>query len=201
LPIDPKHVGRTYEAVVRVNSQSGKGGVAYIMETEHGMVLPRRLQIEFSKTIQTITEDTGTEISPGDMWQAFETTYFPANAPVQFVSHEAVTDEGGAKVTIQLRVDGQPCTVTGQGNGPIAAFVDGLKTALGIEIDIHDYAEHAVSAGSSARAAAYVEVRAADGTVRWGVGTDESILAASLKAVVSAVNRLRTAERPTADAS
>jgi 2-isopropylmalate synthase len=201
LPIDPKHVGRTYEAVVRVNSQSGKGGVAYIMETEHGMVLPRRLQIEFSKTIQTITEDTGTEISPGAMWQAFETTYFPANAPVQFVSHEAVTDEGGAKVTIQLRVDGQPCTVTGQGNGPIAAFVDGLKTALGIEIDIHDYAEHAVSAGSSARAAAYVEVRAADGTVRWGVGTDESILAASLKAVVSAVNRLRTAERPTADAS
>src|SRR6266446_4636708 len=123
LPIDPKHVGRTYEAVVRVNSQSGKGGVAYIMETEHGMVLPRRLQIEFSKTIQTITEDTGTAISPGDMWQAFAAIYFPTNAPVQFLRHEAVTDEGGAKVAIQLLVDGQPCTVTGQGNGPIAAFV------------------------------------------------------------------------------
>src|SRR5499425_877670 len=141
LPIDPKHVGRTYEAVVRVNSQSGKGGVAYIMEAEHGMVLPRRLQIEFSKTIQTITEDTGTEISPGDMWKAFEATYFPTNAAVQFLGHEAVTDEGRAQVAVQLLVDGQPRTVTGQGNGPIAAFVDGLKTVLGIEIDVHDYAE------------------------------------------------------------
>ena len=201
LPIDPKHVGRTYEAVVRVNSQSGKGGVAYIMEVEHGMVLPRRLQIEFSKTIQTITEDTGTEISPGDMWKAFEATYFPAHAPVQFLGHEAVTDEDGAKVTIQLLVDGQPCTVTGQGNGPIAAFVHGLKTALGMEIDVHDYAEHAVSAGASAMAMAYVEGRAADGAIRWGVGTDESILVASLKAVISALNRLRTAGRSTADVS
>jgi 2-isopropylmalate synthase len=171
------------------------------METEHGMVLPRRLQIEFSKTIQTITEDTGTEISPGDMWQAFASTYFPPDAPVQFLRHEAVTGEGGARVTIQLHVDGQPCTVTGQGNGPIAAFVDGLKTTLGLEIDVHDYAEHAVSAGASAIAAAYVEVGAADGTVRWGVGTDESILVASLKAVVSAVNRLRAAAQSTADAS
>ena len=201
LPIDPKHVGRTYEAVVRVNSQSGKGGVAYIMETEHSMVLPRRLQIEFSKAIQTITEDTGTEISPSDMWQAFAATYFPTNAPVQFLRHEAVTDEGGAKVTIQLLVDGQPRTVTGQGNGPIAAFVYGLKTELGMELDVQDYAEHAVSAGSSAMAVAYVEMRASDGTVRWGVGTDESILAASLKAVISAVNRLRTAARSTADGS
>src|ERR671915_1464064 len=95
LPIDPKHVGRTYEAVVRVNSQSGKGGVAYIMEVEHGLILPRRLQIEFSKTIQTITEDTGTEISPSDMWRTFEAAYFSADAAVQFLSHEAVTDEGG----------------------------------------------------------------------------------------------------------
>ena len=193
LPIDPKHVGRSYEAVVRVNSQSGKGGVAYIMETEHGMVLPRRLQIEFSKTIQTITEDTGTEISPNAMWQAFEQAYFPTHAPVQLVRHEAMTDEGGAKVTVHLLVDGHTHTVIGQGNGPIAAFVNGLKTTLGIEIDVHDYAEHAIAAGSSARAAAYVEVGAADGTIRWGVGTDESILAASLKAVISAVNRLRTA--------
>ncbi len=195
LPIDPKHVGRTYEAVVRVNSQSGKGGVAYIMEAEHGMVLPRRLQIEFSKTIQTITEDTGTEISPGDMWRAFETTYFPAHAPVQFLRHEAVTDEGRAKVVIQLLVDGQPRTVTGEGNGPIAAFVHGLKTALGMEIDVQDYAEHAVSAGASAMAAAYVEVRTSEGTIRWGVGIDESILVASLKAVVSALNRLLSGDK------
>jgi 2-isopropylmalate synthase len=197
LPIDPKHVGRTYEAVVRVNSQSGKGGVAYIMETEYGMVLPRRLQIEFSKTIQTITEDTGTEISPRDMWKAFESAYFPAAPPVQFLGHEAATDASGAKVTVQLLVDGRPHTVTGQGNGPIAAFVDGLKKDLGIEIDVHDYAEHAVSSGTNARAAAYVEARAADGVIRWGIGIDESILAASLKAVISAVNRLRAASRST----
>jgi 2-isopropylmalate synthase len=193
LPIDPKHVGRSYEAVVRVNSQSGKGGVAYVMETEHGMVLPRRLQIEFSKTIQTITEDTGTEISPSDMWNAFVTEYFPADAPVQFLSHEAVTDKSGAKVTVQLLVDGKHRTVTGEGNGPIAAFVHGLKRDLGVEIDVHDYAEHAVSAGKDAQAAAYVEAQGPDGAIRWGVGTDESILAASLKAVISAVNRLRVA--------
>jgi 2-isopropylmalate synthase len=193
LPIDPKHVGRTYEAVVRVNSQSGKGGVAYIMETEYGMVLPRRLQIEFSKTIQTITEDTGTEISPSDMWRAFEAAYFPADGPVQFVKHEAVTDESGAKVTVQFLVDRTPQRVTGEGNGPIAAFVHGLKQNLGIEIDVHDYAEHAVSAGTNARAAAYVEAQAPDGTIRWGVGIDESILVASLKAVISAVNRLHAA--------
>ncbi len=195
LPIDPKHVGRTYEAVVRVNSQSGKGGVAYIMETEHGIILPRRLQIEFSKTIQTIAEDTGTEISPSDMWKAFETTYFPADAPVQFLSHEAITDTSGATVTVRLLVDGTPHTVTGEGNGPIAAFVHGLKRDLGFEIDVHDYAEHAVSAGTDAQAAAYVEAQAPDGAIRWGVGIDESILAASLKAVISAVNSLYAAGR------
>jgi 2-isopropylmalate synthase len=193
LPIDPKHVGRSYEAVVRVNSQSGKGGVAYIMETEHGMVLPRRLQIEFSKTIQTITEDTGTEISPAHMWTAFEAAYFPADAPVQFVSHEAVTGTEGAKVTVQMTVDGKHQTVTGDGNGPISAFVHGLAKDLGIHLDVHDYTEHSVSAGSDAQAVAYVEAQALDGTVRWGVGIDESILAASLKAVISAINRLRAA--------
>src|SRR5215831_17459369 len=171
------------------------------MEVEHGMILPRRLQIEFSKTIQTITEDTGTEISPGDMWKAFEATYFPAHAPIQFLGHEAVTDGGRAQVTVQLRVDGQSHTVTGQGNGPIAAFVDGLKTALEVEIDVHDYAEHAVSAGASAMAVAYVEGRSADGTIRWGVGTDASIVVASLKAVVSAVNRLHIAAQSSAEVS
>ena len=195
LPIDPKHVGRSYEAVVRVNSQSGKGGVAYIMETEHGMVLPRRLQIEFSKTIQTITEDTGTEISPAEMWTTFEAAYFPPAAPLVFLSHEAVTGKEGARVTVQLLVEERHHTVTGEGNGPISAFVHGLAKDLGIEIDVHDYAEHSVSAGSDAQAVAYVEAQAPDGTVRWGVGIDESILAASLKAVISAVNRLRAAAR------
>ena len=198
LPIDPKHVGRSYEAVVRVNSQSGKGGVAYIMETEYGLVLPRRLQIEFSKTIQTITEDTGTEISPSEMWKAFEKAYFPAQAPIKFLYYRelAVSDGAGRREKVfNVVVDDNEWEIRGMGNGLISAFIDGinrLKTKLGmIEIDVIDYAEHALSAGASALAAAYVEVRAADGTIRWGVGIDGNISKASLKAIVSAVNPLR----------
>jgi len=195
LPIDPKHVGRSYEAVVRVNSQSGKGGVAYIMEAEHGLALPRRLQIEFSRAIQTIAEDAGTEISPAGIWTAFETAYFPGEAPLRLVAHEAVTGTEGARITVEMLVEGECRTITGTGNGPIAAFVHALATDLEIAIDVRDYAEHSVTAGTDARAVAYVEAGGPDGTVRWGVGIDESILAASLKAVVSAVNRLRTAGR------
>jgi 2-isopropylmalate synthase len=193
LPIDPKHVGRTYEAVIRVNSQSGKGGVAYIMKAEHGFDLPRRLQIEFSKTIQTITEDTGTEITPGHMWDAFQAEYLPEAPPVQLVSHETTTGESGTTVTAQLLVDGEHRTVTGAGNGPIAALVAALRRELGVDIDVVDYSEHAVTAGSDATAVAYVEAQHADGTVKWGIGTHESITTASLRAVVSAVNRHRPA--------
>ncbi|MDD9368567.1 MAG: 2-isopropylmalate synthase [Acidimicrobiales bacterium] len=191
LPIDPKHVGRSYEAVIRVNSQSGKGGVAYIMAAEHGLELPRRLQIEFSKTIQGITEDTGTEITPGHMWDTFVAEYLPEDAPVQLVSHESITGEDGSKVVAQLMVDGEHRTVSGEGNGPIAAFVAGLQADLGVEIDVVDYSEHAVGAGSEAVAVAYVETQRADGAVRWGVGRHESITTASFEAVVSAVNRQR----------
>jgi 2-isopropylmalate synthase len=191
LPIDPKHVGRTYEAVIRVNSQSGKGGVAYIMQTEHGYDLPRRLQIEFSKTIQGITEDSGTEISPTEMWDTFVGEYLPEDPPVRLLTHESTTDEDGSRVVAQLLVDGEHRTVTGAGNGPIAAFVAGLQADLGIEIDVVDYSEHAVGAGSDATAVAYVESQRPDGTVRWGVGQHESITTASLRAVVSAVNRQR----------
>ncbi|HEX5947249.1 MAG TPA: 2-isopropylmalate synthase [Acidimicrobiales bacterium] len=191
LPIDPKHVGRSYEAVIRVNSQSGKGGVAYIMSAEHGFDLPRRLQVEFSKTIQGITEDTGTEITPGHMWDTFVAEYLPEDAPVQLVSHESTTGEDGSKVVAQLMVDGEHRTVAGEGNGPIAAFVAGLQADLGVEIDVVDYSEHAVGAGSGAQAVAYVETQRADGAVRWGVGRHESITTASFEAVVSAVNRQR----------
>jgi 2-isopropylmalate synthase len=194
LPIDPKHVGRTYEAVIRVNSQSGKGGVAYIMSAEHGLDLPRRLQIEFSKTIQGITEDTGTEISPVHMWDAFVAEYLPENPAVELVSHESATGESGSKVVAQLLVDGEHRTITGEGNGPIAAFVAGLQADLGIDVDVVDYSEHAVGAGSDATAAAYVETQRSDGTVRWGIGRHESIETASLRAVVSAVNRQRADE-------
>jgi 2-isopropylmalate synthase len=195
LPIDPKHVGRTYEAVIRVNSQSGKGGVAYLMKEEHGFDLPRRLQIEFSKTIQTITEDTGTVIDPGDVWSAFEREYLDAEAPVHLVSHETTQGEKGSTVTAQLLVDGEHRTVHGAGNGPVAAFVAALQADLGIDLDVVDYSEHAVTAGTDAQAVAYVETTNPDGDLRWGVGLDESILTASLRAVVSAANRHRAAER------
>jgi len=192
LPIDPAHVGRTYEAVIRVNSQSGKGGVAYIMETEHGFVLPRRLQIEFSRTIQNIAEDTGTEITPGAMWDAFSSTYLAEDAPYVLRSTELRTDaEGVTSITAQLVVDGEPATVTGSGNGPIAAFVAAIGTA-GIEIDVVDYHEHSMGAGAGATAVAYVETVDPASTVRWGIGTDPNIITASLKAVLGAASRARS---------
>jgi len=190
LPIDPKHVGRSYEAVIRVNSQSGKGGVAYVMKAEHGLDLPRRLQIEFSQAIQTITEDTGTEISPAAMWDAFCEAYLRSDTPIQLLSHETSTGADKSSCVAQLLVDGEHRTVSGDGNGPVAAFVHALRQDLGVEIEVLDYAEHAVGAGTDATAVAYVEVRS-DVGVRWGVGMDESILTASLRAVVGAVNRLR----------
>ncbi len=194
LPIDPKHVGRSYEAVIRVNSQSGKGGVAYIMNTEHGFDLPRRLQIEFSKTIQSITEDTGTEISPTDMWVAFQDQYVPDTAATRLVSHELASGEGDrTRITAQLDVDGERITVHGEGNGPIDAFVHGLRTQLALELDVVDYAEHATGSGADATAVAYVETIDGDGTTRWGVGVHPNIITASLRAVVSAVDRIRRA--------
>jgi 2-isopropylmalate synthase len=201
LPVDPAHVGRSYEAVIRVNSQSGKGGVAYVMKTEHGLDLPRRLQIEFSRTIQHITEDSGTEIGADSMWAEFEGEYL-AERPdgVQLRSAEVTTTDDGATVVAQLVVDGAPRTVKGEGGGPIAAFVHALAddplVGEHLRLDVVDYAEHAVavggvSGGSDATAAAYVEAKAQDGSIRWGVGLHESILTASLRAVVSAVNRHR----------
>jgi 2-isopropylmalate synthase len=192
LPIDPAHLGRTYDAVIRVNSQSGKGGVAYVMKAEYGLDLPRRLQIEFSKDIQHVAEDTGTEITPSQMWQAFEQAYLGEDAGgIAFRSAEATTTADRSKVTAQLVVDGEPRTVVGEGGGPISAFVRALHDDLGIDVEVVDYSEHAVSAGTDATAAAYVEAKSPDGAVRWGVALDESILTASLKAVVSAVNRHR----------
>jgi 2-isopropylmalate synthase len=189
LPIDPKHVGRSYEAVIRVNSQSGKGGVAYVMKTEHEFDLPRRLQIEFSKTIQHITEDTGTEITPGVMWDAFCNEYLPTEPRYRLRSHELVTREGRTTISAQLDVEGTPVTVSGDGDGPIEAFVHGLRSGLGQDFDVTDYAEHAMGRGADAQAVAYVESIGGDGEVRWGVGTDPNITTASLKAVLSAFER------------
>ncbi len=192
LPIDPAHVGRSYEAVIRVNSQSGKGGVAYIMEAEHGFQLPRRLQIEFSRSIQNIAEDTGTEISPVVMWDAFQHTYLPESPKLVLRSHELSTGpDEVTTLTAQLLVDDEPVSIKGQGNGPIAAFVMGLSEALQLEIDVVDYQEHAMGSGADAVAVAYVETTSGPGDSLWGVGTDSNIITATLHAVLSAAERIR----------
>jgi 2-isopropylmalate synthase len=186
LPIDPKDVGRTYEAVIRVNSQSGKGGVAYLMKTEHALDLPRRLQIEFSQVVQRVTDTAGGEVGPEQLWEIFSAEYL-APGPVRLVRHQSSTVDGVVEVTAELLVDGAPTVVRGQGNGPIAAFVAGLGAA-GWEVRVLDYAEHALSAGGDARAAAYLEVAIGD-RVLWGVAVDANIVTASLHAVLSALAR------------
>jgi 2-isopropylmalate synthase len=192
LPIDPKDVGRSYEAVIRVNSQSGKGGVAYIMKTENHLDLPRRLQIEFSAVIQRHTDDEGGEVTADQMWAAFSNEYLPdPDAPWGRFSltghrHQAHGEQLDEMV-VELVDRGVPVTVEGRGNGPIAAFVDALRT-LDVDARVLDYAEHAMSAGGDAQAAAYVECAVGE-RVLWGVGIDPNIVSASLRAVVSAVNR------------
>ena len=194
LPLDPKHLGRTYEAVIRVNSQSGKGGVAYVMKTEHGFDLPRRLQIEFSKTIQHITEDSGTEVSPVVMWDTFQAHYRPAEPRFQLTSHELRSDStsGRTEITAQLVVDGEHRTIAGEGNGPIDAFVKALRSGVGATFDVTDYAEHAMGQGSEATAVAYVETATPGCGVLWGVGTDPSTITASLRAVLNAHERAQS---------
>jgi 2-isopropylmalate synthase len=192
LPIDPKDVGRSYEAVIRVNSQSGKGGVAYIMKTENHLDLPRRLQIEFSAVIQQHTDDEGGEVTAAQMWSAFSHEYLPdLDAPwgrfgLAGHRHTAGADQHDEMV-VDLVDGGVPVTLQGRGNGPIAAFVDALH-AVDVDVRVLDYAEHALSAGGDARAAAYVECAVGD-RILWGVGIDANIVTASLRAVVSAVNR------------
>ena len=187
LPIDPRDVGRTYEAVIRVNSQSGKGGVAYIMKSEHQLDLPRRLQIEFSQVIQRVTEGEGGEVTPAQMWSSFQHAYL-AGGRLALHSHRNVAVEGEHDhLSVELTFDGVRQTVEGFGNGPINAFVNALS-GLDIDVRVLDYAEHALSAGGDATAAAYLECAVAD-RVLWGVGIDPNIVTASLRAVVSAVNR------------
>ena len=191
LPIDPKDVGRSYEAVIRVNSQSGKGGVAYIMKTEHGLEMPRRLQIEFSKVVQQRTDSEGGEVGPAEMWQIFSTEYLNRTEPVQFLRAQIQTPvdapEGVDTLAARVVAGGQEQVLTGTGNGPVAAFADILHQ-IGYDIRVLDYVEHALSAGGDAQAAAYLECVVGD-QVLWGVGVDSSITRASLKAMVSAINR------------
>jgi len=192
LPIDPKDVGRTYEAVIRVNSQSGKGGIAYILKNDHQLDLPRRLQIEFSQVIQRVTDTHGGEVEPAAIWAAFVDEYLPNPVArwgrIQLLAHRNVsTVEGPDHLDVDLIVDGEPRTLEGTGNGPIAAFVQAL-TQIDVDVRVLDYIEHALSAGGDAQAAAYLEC-AVGARVLWGVGIDHNTVTASLQGVVSAVNR------------
>jgi len=188
LPIDPKDVGRTYEAVIRVNSQSGKGGVAYVMKTEHQLTLPRRLQIEFSAVVQQMTDSAGGEVTPRQMWDMFSAEYLAAPTQLELRRHRLTGDgHGHDEISAQVQVEGDLHEVTGTGNGPIAAFVDALAS-VGYDVRVLDYTEHALTAGDDARAAAYVECAVGE-RVLWGVAVDSSIVTASLRAVVSAINR------------
>ena len=188
LPIDPRDIGRSYEAVIRVNSQSGKGGVAYILRAEHKLDLPRRLQIEFSRLVQSVTDGDGGEVSPERIWSTFRTEYLDRRTPLALNSvHTSAAAGEHDALSVTVYVDGRPRTLAGQGNGPIAAFVAALAD-IGFVVRVLDYAEHALSSGGDATAAAYVEC-AIDDEVVWGVGLDANIVTASLKAVVSAVNR------------
>ncbi|MFE2541247.1 2-isopropylmalate synthase [Actinacidiphila glaucinigra] len=192
LPIDPKDVGRSYEAVIRVNSQSGKGGVAYVLKNDHKLDLPRRMQIEFSKIIQAKTDAEGGEVTPKEIWAIFEDEYLPTpeNTWGRIVLRSAQTStssDGTDTLTVEAVVDGAETVLTGTGNGPISAFFDALAS-VGVDARLLDYTEHTMSEGASAQAASYIEC-AIDGKVLWGIGIDANTTRASLKAVVSAVNR------------
>jgi len=196
LPVDPRDLGRSYEAVIRVNSQSGKGGVAYLLKNDHALDLPRRLQIEFSGVVQAKTDEEGGEVSSDEIWRVFTDEYLPAPAErpddkwgrFELLSLRTESDlTGEVRVRVGLRDGDERVDAEGSGNGPIAAFLSVLG-AEGVSVRVLDYSEHAMSAGGDAVAAAYVECQVGDRTL-WGVGIDADISTASLKAVVSAVNR------------
>ncbi|MFN8831229.1 MAG: 2-isopropylmalate synthase [Labrys sp. (in: a-proteobacteria)] len=193
LPIDPKDLGRSYEAVIRINSQSGKGGIAYILEKEYGLELPRLLQIEFSKVVQAIADGEGVELTAERLWKAFSGEYLDGNGRFRFLSHltEPVAghDEETRSLKAKIQDNGAETLIVGMGNGPIDGFVDALKRHTHLSFELVDYREHAMGAGANATAVAYVQIKRANGQSLFGVGIDKNIVAASLKAVLSAVNR------------
>jgi len=188
LPIDPQDLGRSYDAVIRVNSQSGKGGMSYLLEQDYGLVLPRRLQIEFSRAVQAVADETGLEITADGIYSIFEREYLAQTSPYAYVSHKMVEDSSAdesVQIDIALMHRQAPLALQGGGNGPIDAFVD----ALGLDVKLMDYHEHAIGHGANARAACYVELRLDNGATLFGAGIDSNIVTASFKAVLSAVNR------------
>jgi len=195
LPIDPKDLGRSYEAVIRVNSQSGKGGVAYVLKADYGLDLPRGLQIEFSKVVQEVADRTGKELSSADIWSLFRDTYLRGGMRLVDYSLFPEPRAGERRIAARIAVDGSERQIEGVGNGPIAAFVDALRRCCDIELSVLDYHEDAVSAGADAQAAAYVQIRGNNASTLYGVGMDSDIVTASLRAVASAATRaLRRSE-------
>ncbi len=191
LPIDPEDVGAVYEEVIRINSQSGKGGIAYIMEEEYGVQMPRNLQIEFSRVVQGISDDTGQEQKPEDIWSAFETEYLKAESPYGFVDHQTIPDTHASEIrrlTATVKKNGGEMTIEGRGTGPIDAYVDALTKETGKGIKVYSYSEHSVGMGADATAIAFVEAEVG-GEKIYGVGRDPNIVTASLQAVTCAVNR------------
>jgi 2-isopropylmalate synthase len=191
LPIDPQDVGSTYEAVIRINSQSGKGGVAYVLEQDYGFELPRRLQIEFSQVIQRITDDSGDEILSKDIWDAFQKEYLDATTPFTFLEHRSVPDTHASEtrnITAVIKENGVEKSIEGKGTGPIDGYVHALVENCGVDFRLIDYRERSIGAGADARAVAYVEIETPEGAL-FGVGEHRNIVTASLKAVTSAVNR------------
>jgi 2-isopropylmalate synthase len=199
LAIDPMDVGRSYEAIIRVNSQSGKGGVSYLMETEHHLELPRGLQVDFAQKVQAITDARGDELTADELLNAFHAHYLDHVTPYELVSYAHWSAEDD-RIVAQMLVDGEPREVTGSGNGPIAALVEAFDRSFGIAVRVRDYHEHAMSASADATAAAYVEADVDDEAV-WGVGLHPSIVTASLRAVVNAVNRSLALREAVATAS
>jgi 2-isopropylmalate synthase len=196
LPIDPKDLGRSYEAVIRVNSQSGKGGIAYLLKEDHGLDLPRPLQIEFSRVVQEVTDRTGKELTSADIWALFQDTYLGRNGGgVALVDYHMLPEPrpGERRLSATVAIDGVQRKIEGVGNGPIAAFVDALQRDCGVALTFLDYSEHAVGGGADAQAAAYVKVRGERDEPLHGVGIDGNIITASLKAVASAATRARQA--------
>jgi len=194
LPIDPADLGRSYEAIIRINSQSGKGGVAYILKTDYGIDMPRLLQVEFSKVIQQIADETGKEIQPALIWDTFRKEYLENTSPFAFEGHTTLPEPGHPELRLidaEITVDGKPRRISGKGNGPIAAYVEALAKDCGIKVRVRDYHQHATGAGEDAQAVSYIEAETQDGKVLWGVGMDSNIVAASLKAVTCAANRAR----------
>ena len=193
LPIDPEDVGRNYEAVIRINSQSGKGGVAYIIEKDHGLSLPRRLQIDFSGIIQKIADETGKELEADLIWDNFNRTYIEVNGKYEYLNHEIVSknDENNKQIdeiNLNLRINGKDANLHGKGNGPIDSFIDALSSEFKFNLKVSDYQQNAISSGSDASAAAYIELYIKDRTF-WGVGINSNTVVASFQAIINGINR------------